>query len=391
MAPSYQPRMTPQQQQQFQLMQYMNRQMPGALTYEQFLASRGMQNPYSQSGQTATQSPVASLLDEKTLGALGGAGALFSSSAPAGAVLPGLSGIEGAGGLTALSDMGLSSGAMETLAASPSTVAPYASSGAAAEAGALAPGIGAMPYLGAGAALAGGIGLHDAIKRGKTGQGGISGAALGGGLAMAAPLVGLGPVGWGAIGLSALGGGALGLGATKLFGRETIRDKAKKNTEKLQGQFKDDKTYQAFVRGMREQYNSGAPDPSKPFHGGDYATWDEYKKAGLDAGDLTGVKGNLELGPEYAKLSHEQRKAVTQGLIDAGLYESRKGEVEVTDAARAREIFDAAKKGGFKMPEVAQAIPKGKGPAAIMIPRSKTSSPGIGKDGKRISYNSQRR
>lgn len=388
MAPSYQPRMTPQQQQQFQLMQYMNRQMPGALTYEQFLASRGMgSGQYSQSAQPVQ--PQASLLDEKTLTALaGGIGGLSSGAASGGQVLSGLQGIQGAEGLTALSDMGLSSGAYETLAASPSGVSPFATAGGAADATA-AGATGAFDLAGIGGAgnailpVAGLVGAGDLLlnKRGKGRgaiQGAASGAAIGSYFGPQGALIGAGI------------GGGVGL-AKGFLDRETIRDKAKKNTEKLQGQFKDDKTYQAFVRGMREQYNSAAPDPSKPFHGGQYATWDEYKKAGLDAGDLTGVKGNLELGPEYAKLSHEQRKAVTQGLIDAGLYESRKGEVEVTDAARAREIFDAAKKGGFKMPQVAQAIPKGKGPAAIMIPRSKTSSPGIGKDGKRISYNSQRR
>ena len=61
-----------------------------------------------------------------------------------------------------------------------------------------------------------------------------------------------------------------------------------------------------------------------------YATWEEYKGAGLDAADLTGVYGNIKtFGPEWASLTQEQRQAVTQGIIDAGLYESNKGEVEI--------------------------------------------------------------
>lgn len=225
---------------------------------------------------------------------------------------------------------------------------------------AAAEGIGYMPYVGAAGALLGGKGIYDAIQANDVKGGAISGAGVGLGLGAAAPLLGFaGPAGWagyaGLAALGALGGGGL----TKLFGHETTRDVAKKHTSQLLNQGKDDPTYQNYVQGMREQYNSAAPDPSKPFHGGQYGSWDEYKKAGLDAADLTGVYGNIKtFGQEWASLSQEQRQAVTKGIIDAGLYESKKGEVEITDPSKAKEIKDNVLK-GFSIGAQAEAAARG--------------------------------
>jgi len=123
--------------------------------------------------------------------------------------------------------------------------------------------------------------------------------------------------------------------------RKTTRDVAKGHTKELLGQSKDQQ-YQNYVQGMRKQFDSAPVDPSKPF-AGKYGSWDEYKKAGLEAGDLTGVYGNLKtFGQDWTKLNFDQQKKVTQGLIDAGLYNSRKGEVEITDADKARAIYQSA-------------------------------------------------
>lgn len=119
---------------------------------------------------------------------------------------------------------------------------------------------------------------------------------------------------------------------------KSTRDVARGHTKDLLKQ-SDDKQYQNYVSGMREQYNSAPVDPSKPF-AGKYGSWDEYKKAGLEAGDLTGVYGNLKtFGQDWTKLNFDQQKKVTQGLIDAGLYNSKKGEVEITDADKAKQIY----------------------------------------------------
>lgn len=204
----------------------------------------------------------------------------------------------------------------------------------------------AAPYLGLAGAGLGAYGLYNALEDNNKTSGALSGAALGGGLAAAAPLVGLGPVGWGGLALAAALGAGGGLGLTSLLGHESTRDVAKKHTGQLQGMGKDDATWQNYVKGMRAQHAGAPPDPSKPFHGGQYGSWDEYKQAGLDAADLTGVYGNLKtFGPDWAKYSFDDQKKITQGLIDAGLYNSKKGEVEVTDAARALQIRDSILKG----------------------------------------------
>lgn len=169
-----------------------------------------------------------------------------------------------------------------------------------------------------------------------------------------------------------IGGAAGGIyGATQ---HESTRDVAKRRTQGLLEK-SDDPTYQAYVRGMREQYNSAPLDPSKPFgdtKGNKYATWNDYVKGGLDAANLTGVEGNIRVyGPEWAKLSEEQRKAITQKNIDKGIYASHKGDVVIRNDDLAKQSFDEIMKN------------PGANTASIMIPKR---SPGFDKNGKRINY-----
>lgn len=183
------------------------------------------------------------------------------------------------------------------------------------------------------------------------------------------------------------------LGLTDKLIRKTTRQHAQEKTAELQNVAPEDQRYQDYVAGMRAQYNAAPPDPSKPF-AGKYGSWDEYKKAGLEAADLTGVYGNIKTyGPEWAALTQEQRQAVTQANIDSGLYDSKKGDVIITDEKRARENFANVIRGAqtaapapiapAPMP-VATPVP-GTGPKGQATPaRSSTSSPGIGLDGKRI-------
>lgn len=113
----------------------------------------------------------------------------------------------------------------------------------------------------------------------------------------------------------------------------------------------DDPQWQNYVASMRlQQVKEGPKDKTKPFFGGKYATFDEYKKAGLQADDLTGVYGNLDAFkpdyveeknlPNWAQLSFEQRKAVTQRLIDENMYASKKGDVVIPDKEKARRIYE---------------------------------------------------
>lgn len=185
--------------------------------------------------------------------------------------------------------------------------------------------------LGAVGVPLGAYNLYKGLEEGDPVRGGLGAAGLG--LGLNALGVGLGPVGWGVLGAAAL--------ASAFTKHESTRDVAKKHTKSLMNQGKDDATWQNYVAGMREQFNSAPPDPSKPF-AGKYATWQEYEAAGLEAPNLTGVYGNLKtFGPQWAKLSEDQRIAVTQGIINAGLYKSKKGEVEITDPSKAKTIYES--------------------------------------------------
>lgn len=213
--------------------------------------------------------------------------------------------------------------------------------------------------------------------------------------------------------------GGLSEVANKLLGgHKTTRETQKGVTSDLLSQFKDDPQYQAFVSGMRKQYEAPPPDPSKPF-AGKYATFDEYKKAGLQANDLTGTEGAIRGGgAEYTKLSPEQQQAYTQALINADQFQSGHGGVGVKDLATAQKIFEDVKAAGFKantksapstkgmavstlplrIPQVSAApimgvprVPVGvlgqPEQAQTMIPgRSKTRSPGIDLQGRRLKY-----
>ena len=148
----------------------------------------------------------------------------------------------------------------------------------------------------------------------------------------------------------AIATGGLSEVARPFFNRETTRDRARKNTAQLLDQAKGDPVAEAYVQGMRQQYDSAPPDPSKPF-AGKYASWEEYQKAGLEAPDLTGVYGNLKTyGNEWAKLTQEQRVAVTQLNINDGIYKSKKGEVEITDQEKAKKNLQAVMGGAVPTP-----------------------------------------
>lgn len=120
----------------------------------------------------------------------------------------------------------------------------------------------------------------------------------------------------------------------------------------------DDPQWQNYVASMRmQQVKEGPKDKTKPFFGGKYATFDEYKRAGLQADDLTGVYGNLDAFkpdyaetknlPNWAQLNFEQRKAVTQRLIDEDMYASKKGDVVIPDKEKARRIYEDMAQNNF--------------------------------------------
>lgn len=354
-------------------------QQTPALTFEQWLREQQSQagNPYAsvsaQQAQRASQGGAPSYMD-------------IASSVGEGPVMDFLN-----GGSAAPAATEVGSAANGGIMMSDGTIAggsgPFSLSGIG----------GAGNYI---LPAAGAIGMYDVLKndRGPV-RGTLQGAASGAAIGSAFPVVGT------AIGAGV--GGAIGLGKSLLTKKHVTRDLAKKNTQDLQSQFGNDATYQAYVRGMREQSNSAPPDPSKPF-AGKYSTWEDYKKAGLEAGDLTGVYGNINtFGQDWTNIDQGKREAVTQALIDNNLYDSRKGEVNITDANKARQIYQQVMGGGYTPPKstAAGGSSAGRGPneglvtrpamitpgagasataAPMMIPRSSTRSPGIGLDGKRL-------
>lgn len=117
-----------------------------------------------------------------------------------------------------------------------------------------------------------------------------------------------------------------------------------------------DPQWRNYVAGMRGQVEEGPKNKEAPF-AGKYKTFDEYKQAGLQANDLTGVYGNLDAFkpsyaskanvPDWSKLTFDQQKAVTQRLIDEDMYSSKKGEVVIGDKEKARKIYEEMAKTNF--------------------------------------------
>lgn len=130
--------------------------------------------------------------------------------------------------------------------------------------------------------------------------------------------------------------GGLSEAYNALANRESTRDVTARRTKDLLGQ-SDDANYQNYVTGMREQYKTA---PTGPAYAGQYNTFDEYKKAGLQANDLTGVYGNIKaFGADWANLDQTKREEVTQALINADLYDSKKGDVIIKDEDKAKAIY----------------------------------------------------
>lgn len=249
------------------------------------------------------------------------------------------------------------------------------------------PGIGAMPYAGAAGAALGAYGLYNALKNHNAKSGALSGAALGGGLAAAAPLVGLGPVGWGGLALAAALGGAGGFGITKIFGHKGTKDYIKERTNNLMQQ--DWGSSRDLVAGLRDRSDD------------DNALWaqmmsDPAKKKEV-LSDPIGNWGQLGMlktfGSDYFnKMNEAQRYAATKYAIDNNLFKDDHGDRIITDENKLRGALNEFSANKDYLNAYNAWKSGGGGPSALLSPppatanRSKTKSPGISKDGKRISY-----
>jgi hypothetical protein len=249
------------------------------------------------------------------------------------------------GATGALSSMAptLTSGAADTgLAATEAANAAW-NQGASAAGGGLSEGAGVLgsmsPYLGAGGAALGAYGVYNAIQNDDPGMGALSGAGLGTGLAMAAPLIGLGPVGWGGLALAAALGAGGGGGLAALLGHKTTAERQAERSDELAGK---SPMWQQFVNAsktndplakMRGAANSGDPTSGfgNDFIGFDPSTggWVNNKYAtGRATGDLRpeDIMGQEIMtenwGDEYWKGSGLDRRIRAQAAIDTGLDEN---------------------------------------------------------------------
>lgn len=208
--------------------------------------------------------------------------------------------------------------------------------------------MGITPYLGAAGAALGAYGVYNAMQSDDTLSGGISGAGMGLGLGMAAPLVGMGPLGWGALGLMALGGAGLGAGLTEAFGHKSTKQYQAERWGELE---------EKGIASAGHAYQANHP-------GGDDGVWDEGQFAGKkwnweDAKTLAKqdpihfnlVLGNYEtFGNDWDAYSQEQRNQIMSRLLDEDLYHSTKGDIRIKNEDRAREIKDQVLSGGGVAP-----------------------------------------
>lgn len=386
--------MTPQQQQQFELVQFLNKQKQRPLSYEEWLAQRGSGNPYTPAQPNygdmmsrKVQSSVPDYLDE----ALFSAGNTGATAGTAGTTFSGGATVAGeAVGTAANGGTMMSTGVV--VPASQGT--PLASTAMGAETGILgnASAMGAGPIAGiiAGTVLGGRSALN--MIKGK--QKNWKDASLADNAGRATLAVATG-------GLSEVANKLLG-------GHRSTKDRQEGEWRQLN---KEGKAPDSFLGAVNQ--DQGVDDnkiASGKLGGKDvWATSAFFKKFSQPdkTWDVTGTE--------------TQREQIAKEILDNKLLDTRKGLTRFTDESKVQEIYDRVL--GNKPSTIGSQTPasvplKIEGPAGfgapgkwvdkngnpvnsidpgfavgnkfvpdkVMIPRSKTRSPGIGLDGKPISY-----
>ena len=166
-------------------------------------------------------------------------------------------------------------------------------------------------------------------------SGGLSGAGMGLGAGMAAPLLlGGGPLGWGTLGLLALGGGLTGGALGGIFGRKKTEDYQKERWGGLgeQGQ---------LAYGMNHPENDSGVWQTGKYAGQDWS-WDKaLDLASEDPTHFAGVLGNYQVyGDEWGSIAADKRDEIVRRNIAAGNYSSDKGDIIINDPAKAQQIKD---------------------------------------------------
>lgn len=194
-----------------------------------------------------------------------------------------------------------------------------------AETAAAAPGVGIAPYLGAAGAALGGYGVYNATQmegRRKAGAAGaLSGASMGAGLAAAAPLLGLGPLGWGAMGLMALGGAGLGGALGGVFGRQSTKEQ---QAERWQAIGKEAPNMVDYFAGT----------------GGEQSRDEKF----LTADAIRMNPDNYNNVPDWDTWSKENQDRFLSTLLSEGKVTERKGGIYYDDK-RAQELANEIRTG----------------------------------------------
>lgn len=319
-----------------------DRYRPNPNAQKEVLEAQGIKEPEPPGlmetlGPVATVSGVTAAVPEIVKGVAGSWGAAPAAGAtPAAAV--------GSGALTG-----------NTLAAPSVISAKAVPAGTTATAPASGGLLAAAPYAGAAGAGLGAYGVYNATQmndRKKAAiSGGLSGAGMGAGLAMAAPLIGLGPLGWGALGLMALGGGALGGGLGAGLAHKSTKERERERWAKAT---KGNASAQAFYDQLKQNeksqanYNGKVNQSYAPDAVGvqDDGNWVNNKFAGsrnesdLRPEDIWGSQDFFMNVPDWLTgYSEDQRRRGAQALLDQGLIREKKGGIYFTDDKKATEVL----------------------------------------------------
>lgn len=177
-------------------------------------------------------------------------------------------------------------------------------------------GLGATPYLGAAGAGLGAYGIYNSIKANNPKMGALSGAGMGAGLAAAAPLIGLGPVGWGTMGLMALGGAGLGGGLAAAFGDKNRYQDEWKRKKKLydQGLISEQQLGQMPTSGRSDAELIQRAEQS----GGNVAFAKSRNESDLTPQDIQGYASILE---QAAKTGQDRTQLAADALASGAVRE----------------------------------------------------------------------
>lgn len=199
-------------------------------------------------------------------------------------------------------------------------------------------GLGITPYLGVAGAGLGAYGTYQGIKNHDPLGAGLSGAGMGLGLGMAAPLVGLGPLGWGALGLMALGGagvGSLGAFASALGDKDQWKTEGKRLSKLAEQGINIPEPLMAITqlkkgRSKDELINFEQQKIDQGMYG-NTSFAKSRNESDLKPQDIWGSAAFFEkFGNDWLnKYSEAERQQIAQKALDSGAVREHKGTIDV--------------------------------------------------------------